>query len=137
VATGSWGAAGAVALFGPACENSRMFSRRTPRLLFALLAAGLLFSDVSARAAGTKTLSGKLRKVEASALTVRTSGMLSSSTVEIEMDKATRVTGQLAPGLRVKIRYREENGRKLALTVRTWPAHASRQARRAAGQLAH
>jgi hypothetical protein len=114
-----------------------MFSRRMPRLLLSLGAAALLFFAVPAGAAGTKTLSGKIVKVEAGALTVRKSGLLSSSTVEIEMDKATKVTGELAAGLLVKIRYREENGRKLALAVRTWPAHASRQARRAADQVAH
>jgi hypothetical protein len=126
-----------VALLPSACENTRMLSRLTVRSLLPLFAAGLAFSVVPAGAAGTKTLSGKLRKVEAGLLTVEKPGLVSSSTVEIETDKATRVTGQLAPGMHVKIRYREQNGRRIALTVRTWPEHPSRQARRAAGQLAH
>jgi hypothetical protein len=107
------------------------------RSVVLLLAAGLLFSVAPAQGAKTKTLSGKLAKVEGHHLTVEKPGLFSSSTVEIEMDNMTKLNGQLAPGMHVKIRYREESGRKIALEIYTWPEYPSKQARRAAGQLSH
>ncbi len=107
------------------------------RSLALALLAGLVFSAAPARAAKTRTLSGTLAKVEGRRLTVRKPGLFSSSTVEIEIDKATKVIGQLAPGLRVRIRYREEGGRKVALEIKAWPEYAGKQARRAAGQISH
>ncbi len=101
------------------------------------LVAGMAFAGASAWAAKTKTLSGKLGKIEGHRLTVQKPGLFSSTAVEVEMDKSTRVTGQLAPGMHVKIRYREEHGRKIAVEIQAWPEYASKQARRAAGQLAH
>jgi hypothetical protein len=109
---------------------------RSSWFLFAL-AAGLAFAATPARGARTKTISGRLSKVEGNRLTVRKPGLFSSSTVEIEMDKASKISGQLVPGVHVKIHYREESGHKIAVEVQAWPEYADKQARRAAGQLSH
>jgi hypothetical protein len=98
--------------------------------LMALLAAGALY------ASGTKTVSGELHSVKDKVLSIQKIGLFSKGTgvVEIQMNDATKVTGQLAPGMHVKVKYREENGHKIALEVETRPAYASKEAKKAAGQ---
>jgi len=92
-------------------------------------------------AGGTKTVSGKLRGVRDNVLTIEKKGLLRASDVEIEMNDATKKTGQIVPGMHVKVRYREENVpgksgqvRKVAVEVEAWPEFASKTAKEAAKQ---
>ena len=100
-----------------------------------LLGAALGLLPVTASLAeGTKTISGKLRSVKGNVLTVQKKGLASSSLVEIEMDDKTRVTGQVAQGMHVKVKYRGEGDRRIALEIEAWPEHASKAAREASKQ---
>ena len=102
---------------------------------FALLAGALAFVLAGvAMADATKSLSGKLRKVEGNVLTVEKRGFGSSIVVEIEYDDKTRVVGQLLPGMILKVKYREEKGeagavRRMATEVEAVPDRASKAAR--------
>lgn len=86
------------------------------------------------QAGGTKTVSGKLRAIHENTLTIENPGLFSASTVEIEMNDATKKSGQLAPGVHVKVKYREEGGRKIALEITARPEYASKAAKKAATQ---
>jgi hypothetical protein len=86
------------------------------------------------QAGGTKTVSGKLRAIHENVLTIESPGLFSARTVEVEMNSATQKSGQLAPGMYVKVRYREEGSRKIALEISTRPEYASKAAKKAAAQ---
>lgn len=88
----------------------------------------------AARAERTKTMSGKIRKIDGNVLLVEKPGLVSVSTVEFELNDATKKTGQVVPGMHVKIRYREENGRKIVIELETRPEFASKTAKQAAKQ---
>jgi hypothetical protein len=77
----------------------------TVALLLGLLVSGLW---ASAALAATKTLTGKLRAVDDKVLTIEEKKLLDTSVVEVEMDSQTKVTGELSPGLMIKVTYREE-----------------------------
>ena len=89
-------------------------------------------------------------------LTIQKANLFDSSIVEVEMNGDTKVTGELAQGLHVKVTYREERGkeepakqeqgqaaagkdkdsgrlvvRRIATKVQTWPQDASRSDRKA------
>jgi len=96
--------------------------------LVLMLAGSLALAD------RTKSLSGKLRRVEGNVLTVVKKGLGSSSLVEVEYDEKTRVVGQLVPGMILKIKYREEaveggTVRRVATQIEAVPDHASKAAR--------
>jgi hypothetical protein len=81
----------------------------------------------------TKNVTGKLRSVIDNVMVIQKRGMVSDSTVEIEMDEATKKIGQVVPGMRVKVKYREEkDGRKVAVEIRAEPEVASKTAKEAA-----
>jgi len=81
----------------------------------------------------TKNVSGKLRSVQGNLLVIQKRGLVSDSTIEIEMNEATKKTGQVVPGMRVKVKYREEkDGRKVALEIKAEPEAASKTAKEAA-----
>jgi len=98
------------------------------------LAASVLFAP--AATAGTKTISGKLRAVEEKILTIEEKKLLQVASVEVEIDSRTKVTGELVPGMMIKVKYREVAGentvRRIALQVKTWPEYSSRRDRKAA-----
>jgi hypothetical protein len=106
-------------------------------LAFWLLGLLLLASPVFA---GNKTLSGKLREVKDKALTIQQYHLFDSSMIQVEMDDKTKVTGELAQGMHIKVKYREERGgkgsekaavRRIATEIQTWPESASRDDRKA------
>jgi hypothetical protein len=105
-------------------------AKRRLASLVILLAAGTLY------AGGTKTVSGELHGVKDRVLSIQKIGLFSKGkgVVEIQMNDATKVTGQLAPGMHIKVKYKEENGHKIALEVETQPAYASKEAKKAAGK---
>jgi hypothetical protein len=81
----------------------------------------------------TKNVTGKLRSVQGNLLVIQKRGLVSDSTIEIEMDDATKKTGQVVPGMRVKVKYREEkDGRKVAVEIKAEPEAASKKAKEAA-----
>jgi hypothetical protein len=102
--------------------------------------------------AGTKTLSGKLRDVQDKVLTIEEKKTLATALVEVEMDSRTKVTGELVPGMVIKLKYFEEKApaaaepagkndgetrdkeavRRIAIQVKTWPEYSSRRDRKAA-----
>ena len=92
------------------------------------LTAGLALAD------STKSLSGKLHRVEGNVLSVVKKSLGGSSLVEVEYNDKTRVVGQLVPGMILKIKFREEPGeggtvRRVATQIEAVPAHASKTAR--------
>jgi hypothetical protein len=119
-------------------QQARMafaIGRRTVALwLFAFL---LLTPAVFA---ATKTLSGKLREVKDNALTIQEDHLLNSSMIQVEMNDQTKVTGELAQGMHIKVKYREEREGKgsdkaavhrIAMEIQTWPESASKEDRKA------
>ncbi len=86
-----------------------------------------------AAAGDTKSLTGTIYKVKDKTVTVRKNGMFSKNTdsIPIEIDDATKTTGQLAPGLYIKVKYREEGGKKIAVEIETRPQYASKEAKQA------
>ncbi len=97
-----------------------------------------LLAAAPAVAGGTKTASGKLRTVRDNVLVIEKKGFVRSGDIEIEMDNATKKTGQVVPGMHVKVKYREEDQaghvRRIATEVEAWPEFASKTAREAAKQ---
>jgi hypothetical protein len=103
------------------------------------LLAFLLLSAPAAFAA-TKTLSGKLREVKDNALTIEQDHMFNSSMIQVEMNGQTKVTGEIAQGMHIKVKYREEREgkgsektsvRRIAVEIQTWPESASKDDRKA------
>ena len=86
-----------------------------------------------AAAGDTKSLTGTIYKVKDKTVTVRKNGMFSKNTdsIPIEIDDATKTTGQLAPGLYIKVKYREEGGKKIAVEIETRPQYASKKTKNA------
>jgi hypothetical protein len=81
----------------------------------------------------TKSVSGKLRSINDNVMVIQKRGMVSDSTVEIAMDDQTKKTGQVVPGMHVKVKYREEkDGRKVAVEIQAEPEFASKTAKEAA-----
>jgi hypothetical protein len=93
-----------------------------------------LFVSPPSQAGGTKTVAGRLRAIHENVLTIESPGLFSARTVEVEMSGATQKSGQLAPGMYVKVRYHEEGGRKVALEISARPEYASKAAKKAAAQ---
>lgn len=90
----------------------------------------------------TRKLSGKIRTVEANLLRIQKAGLVSESYVEVETNSATKISGQIKPGLHITVKYREVQAkdasgerRKIALEIETRPEYASKEARKAARQL--
>ena len=88
-----------------------------------------------------KTTSGKLRKVEGNLLTIQKRGLVADSSIEIEVSDTTKKTGQVVPGMHVKVKYREvrdketkELLRRVALEIEARPEFASKEAKKAAKQ---
>lgn len=108
-------------------------------LLFLLTFVGYAVSAQNAAspkpAGRTKTVSGKLRSVKENVLTLQIARLVSESEMQIEMDEATKKTGEIIPGVHAKIRYREAEGRKIAVEIVTRPEYASKTAREAAKHL--
>ena len=107
------------------------------RLRFGLSACSLiLILACFALADSTKSLSGKLRKIEGNVLIVVKKGLGGSNLAEVEYDEKTRVVGQLLPGMMLKIKYREEPGeagavRRVATQIEAVPDRATKAAREA------
>lgn len=101
--------------------------------VFILLGALCIVSLAVGAAPRMKTVTGKLRAVKENVLVIEKRGLVSSSTVEIEMDTATKKVGQVVPGMRVKVKYREEkDGKKVAVEIEARPEYASKTAKKAA-----
>lgn len=112
-------------------------TRRSVTAMLTAAACGALLAAALPRAVAaaprTKSVTGKLRSVQGNLLVIQKHGLVSDSTMEIEMDDATKKTGQVVPGMRVKVKYREEkDGRKVAVEIRAEPEAASKQAKEAA-----
>lgn len=104
----------------------------------AIALAALLFATLAV-AGGAKSLSGKLRRVEGDVLTIEKKGLVNSRLVQVVLEKDTKVTGQLVPGMHVQVKYREERdpdvpgkSRKIALQIEARPEYATKAAREAA-----
>ena len=107
--------------------------RKVLLLMALLLLAGALLAD------STKTVSGKLRSIKDNVLVIQKSGLVSTSTEEIEMNEATKKIGQVLPGMHVKVKYREEETskgqkRKIAVEIEARPEFASKEAKEASKQ---
>ena len=126
-------------------NGGRLFSAVAPGAVVALLLTLLAGASWTPPAlAGTKTLTGKLRAVDDKVLTVEEKKLLDTTSVAVEMDKLqTKVTGELTPGMMIKITYREDakgdakddakdSVRRIAVKVKTWPEYSSRRDRKAA-----
>lgn len=106
------------------------------RLVYAVLALVLLAATAGlpALADGTKKLSGKVRSVEGNIIVVKKSGLIGTSEVQIEMTDETKRKGQIAAGMHVKVKYREEKAadgetRRIAVEIEARPEYASKKAR--------
>jgi hypothetical protein len=105
--------------------------------------------------AGTKTLSGKIRDVQDRVLTIEEKKTLATTVVVVEIDSRTKITGELVPGMIIKLKYFEEKAapptepdpvavkegephdaksdiRRIATQIKTWPEYSSRRDRKAA-----
>lgn len=115
------------------CLHHNGHMRRLSLLVALLLLAGASIAD------NTKTVSGKLRSIKDNVLVIQKSGMVGTSTEEIEMNEATKKTGQVLPGMHVKVKYREEEvsrgqKRKIAVEIEARPEFASKEAKEASKQ---
>lgn len=86
----------------------------------------------AAVAGGTKTFTGQLKSVKDKVIAVQKIGLLSKSgkPVEFEMDDSTKVNGRLLPGMKVRITYREENGKKIAVEIESKPYYESKESKK-------
>ena len=105
------------------------------RLILVGIFAGLIAT--AALGQGTKSVTGQLKSIKGKALEIQKIGLLhkDAGVVEIEMNDATKVTGQLVPGVHTKVKYREESGKKIAIEIEARPEYASKEAKKAAGQM--
>lgn len=116
----------------------RIRSAAASRRLFLVFLAALglvLAGGQPAAAEKTKSLSGKIRRVEGNRITIKKSGLISSKEVEVEMTDATKKRGQIAPGMHIKVKYREEKTaggetRLIAVEVEARPEYASKDAKK-------
>ena len=104
------------------------------RIILLGILAGL--AATVAVADGTKSVTGQLKSIKDKTLEIQKIGLLkkNAGVVQIEMDDATKVTGQLVPGVHTKVKYREESGKKIAIEVEARPEYASKEAKKAAEQ---
>jgi hypothetical protein len=104
------------------------------RIILLVILAGLTATAVVAD--GTKSVTGQLKGIKGKTLEIQKIGLLkkNAGVVEIEMDDATKVSGQLVPGVHTKVKYREENGKKIAIEIEARPEYASKEAKKAAEQ---
>ena len=104
------------------------------RIILLGILVGLAATAVAA--GGTKSVTGQLKSITGKTLQIQKIGLLkkNAGVVEIEMDDATKVTGQLVPGVHTKVKYREENGKKIAVEIEARPEYASKEAKKAAEQ---
>lgn len=121
-------------------NGSRWFPAVAPWTAVALL-LGLFAAAVLAPVAraGTKTLTGKLREVDDKVLIIEEKKLLETNSVQVEVDGQTKVTGELVPGMMIKVTYREDAkagdkdaARRIATKIKTWPEYSSRRDRKAA-----
>jgi hypothetical protein len=90
-------------------HGATRFPAKITRLAVILLLGFLVHCPlVPIAMAATKTLSGKLRGVQDKILTIEEKKGLGTALVEVETDSQTKVTGELTPGMIIKLRYREE-----------------------------
>jgi len=109
------------------------------RLVYPVVALALAV-PVALPAAGdgkVKTLSGKVRAVEENRLVVKKSGLFSADEMEFVLTDDTKKTGQLAPGMHVKLKYREEKTddgeiRRVVIEIEARPEYASKKAKKLA-----
>ena len=89
----------------------------------------------TAAAGGTKSFSGQLQSVKGKVLAIQKIGLFSKSSKSVlfEMDDATKVTGKLLPGMAIKVKYREEAGKKIAVEVETKPLYESKESKKLDG----
>lgn len=116
-----------------------MMLHRKLSVLVLLLCLSLAGSTAAEK---TKKLSGKIRKVTGNILYIEKSGLVSESYTQVHFSGATKITGQLNPGLRITVKYVEEgekdaNGdrNKVAVEIETRPEYASKEAKKAAKHL--
>jgi len=109
---------------------------------YCLLALTLTLAGMAIAAEKTQKLTGKIRAVKDNVLHIEKSGLVGESYVQVETTPATKVSGQLQPGLHITVKYREEGEkdsegqrRKIAVEIETRPEFASKEARKAAKQL--
>ncbi len=108
------------------------------RTLVLALLAGLALALAGSSpllAEKTKSLSGKIRRVEGNLITIKKSGLVGSSEVEVHLTDDTKKHGQIAPGMHIKVKYREEKTaegetRLIALEVEARPEFASKNAKK-------
>ncbi|MGH9815233.1 MAG: hypothetical protein ACRD5F_13895 [Candidatus Acidiferrales bacterium] len=98
------------------------------------LAAAVLFIALPVNSEKTKTLSGKVRSLKENRMVVQKSGLLNESEVVVELTDTTKKTGQVAPGMHVKVKYREEKTpagetRRVAVEIAARPEYASKEAK--------
>ena len=123
------------------CLHRRFSATRVPFAIGERAAALWLLAFLLAAPgvfAATKALSGKLREVKDNTLTIEQDHMFNSSMIHVEMDGQTKVTGELAQGMHIKVKYREEREGKgsekvhrIAMEIQTWPESASKEDRKA------
>lgn len=106
----------------------------------ALAICAALLLACSIRAEKTKTITGKLRSIKDNVMVVEKSGLIGESSETIELTDSTKKTGQVIPGMRVKIKYREEapdaegKRRKIAVEIEARPQYADKKVKEAAKQ---
>jgi len=99
-----------------------------------VLLSSLLLA-LPALAEKTKSLSGKIRRVEGNLITIKKSGLVSSSEVDVHLTDDTKTHGQIAAGMHIKVKYREEKTdsgetRLVAVEIETRPEFASKDAKK-------
>lgn len=107
--------------------------RRAVLTLTTALLGLLLAAPVPAQK--TKSLSGKIRRVEGNLISIKRSGLVGSSEIEVHLTDDTKKHGQIAPGMHIKVKYREEKTaegerRLVAVEVEARPEYASKNARK-------
>jgi hypothetical protein len=112
-------------------------ARASRRFVLALLAGfGLALAGATPLfAEKTKSLSGKIRRVEGNLITIKKSGLVGSKEVEVHLTDDTKKHGQIAPGMHIKVKYREEKTaegetRLIAVEVEARPEFASKNAKK-------
>jgi hypothetical protein len=108
------------------------------RRLFPIFLAGLglaLAAALPLAAEKTKSLSGKIRRVDGNLITIKKSGLVKASEVQVHMTDDTKKHGQVAPGMHIKVKYREEKTaegetRLIAVEVEARPEYASKDAKK-------
>ncbi len=115
--------------------------RLQARMLVTLVVC-LLASGGAALAQKTKKLSGKIRTIDGNVLRIQKAGLVGESYAEVHTTSATKVSGQIKPGLHITVKYVEEGEKdadgerkKVAVEIETRPEYASKEAKKAAKHL--